>query len=136
MREYIRHPSEIPIEFTVIDKQAGEVRSLHNISRGGLSFASSKPVAIGALITVHIPGPDFEAHGRVAWCQKNKVGYDVGVAFVNADDAYSMRMVEQICHIEQYRRQVMELEGREITGAEAAQEWIARYAKTFPNPEF
>lgn len=134
MREYIRHPSEIPIEFTVIDKQAGEVRSLHNISRGGLSFVSGKKVAEGALITIHIPGPNFEAHGRVAWCRKNNAGYDVGVAFVNSDDAYSMRMVEQVCHIEQYRRQVLQLEGREISGAEAAQEWIARYAETFPNP--
>ena len=135
MREYIRHPSEIPIEFTVIDKQDGEVRSLHNISRGGLSFTSSKPVAVGTLITVHIPGRNFEAHSRVAWCRKRDLIYDVGVEFINSDDAYTMRMVEQVCHIEQYRRQVLQLEGRDISGAEAAQEWIARFAKTFPNPE-
>ena len=136
MREYIRHPSNIPIECTVIDNRDGGVRSLQNISRGGLSFTSKQSVNEGALVTVQIPGRDVEAHGRVVWCKKHNGSYDVGVSFVNADDAYTMRMVEQVCYIEQYRRQVKQLEGRELTGAEAASEWIERYAESFPHPEF
>lgn len=136
MREYIRHPSDIPIECTVIDNRDGGVRSLQNISRGGLSFSSKKSVNKGALVTVQIPGRDVEAHGRVVWCKKHDGSYDVGVAFVNADDAYTMRMVEQVCYIEQYRRQVKQLEGRNLTGAEAADEWIERYAESFPHPEY
>lgn len=135
MRKYIRHPSDIPIEFTIVDAQDGEAQSLQNISRGGLSFASSRPVKKGVLVTITIPGRDIEAHGQVVWCRKSAGKYDVGVSFVNKGDAYSMRMVEQICHIEQYRQQVKQFEGRDLSGAEAADEWIERYAETFPTLE-
>ena len=135
MRKYIRHPSDIPIEFTIVDVQDGEAQALQNISRGGLSFSSSKPVKKGVIVTINIPGHDFEAHGRVAWCRKSEGKYDVGVSFINKGDAYSLRMVEQVCHIEQYRHQVRQFEGRELTGAEAAKEWIERYAETFPSLE-
>ena len=135
MRKYIRHPSNIPIECTVVDDQASVSQSLQNISRGGLSFASRKPLKKGLLVTVNIPGRDFEARGRVVWCRKSAGSYDVGVSFINKMDAYTIRMVEQVCHIEQYRQQVRQFEGRELTGAEAATEWIERYAETFPHPE-
>ncbi len=35
-------------------------------------------------------------------------------------------------HIHQYRQQVLADEQRELSVAEAAQEWIARYAADFP----
>jgi hypothetical protein len=41
-------------------------------------------------------------------------------------------MVEQICHIEHYKREVAEREGRELSGQQAAKEWIAKYAASFP----
>jgi hypothetical protein len=41
-------------------------------------------------------------------------------------------MVEQVCHIEQYKADVLKKEGRELTGEEAAKEWILKYAKDFP----
>jgi hypothetical protein len=43
-------------------------------------------------------------------------------------------MVEQICHIERYRNDVAQREGRQLTAEEAALEWISRYASSFPNP--
>jgi hypothetical protein len=43
-------------------------------------------------------------------------------------------MIEQICHIESYRRDVAQQEGRQLTTEEAAVEWISRYASSFPNP--
>jgi hypothetical protein len=42
-------------------------------------------------------------------------------------------MVEQVCAIEQYRGEVLENEGRELTAQEAAAEWIGRYAGRFPD---
>ncbi len=44
-----------------------------------------------------------------------------------------MRMVEQVCHIERYRADVLEREGRALTGEQAAEEWIKRYAEDFPD---
>jgi hypothetical protein len=43
-------------------------------------------------------------------------------------------MVEQVCHIEQYKRSAKDNEGRELTSEQAATEWIARHAADFPNP--
>ena len=42
-------------------------------------------------------------------------------------------MVEQICHIEQYRREVLKKEGRRLSSEEAASEWIVKYASDFPD---
>ena len=41
-------------------------------------------------------------------------------------------MIEQICHIEHYRKEVARVEGRELSTQEAASEWISRYASDFP----
>ena len=57
----------------------------------------------------------------------------MGVSFVDPDDAFRTRMVEQICHIEHYKKEILEKEGRELTGEEAALEWIKRYAGRFPS---
>jgi hypothetical protein len=56
----------------------------------------------------------------------------VGVRFEDRDTAISVRMVEQVCHIEQYKLQVRETEGRELTGEQAAMEWIEKHAHEFP----
>lgn len=44
-------------------------------------------------------------------------------------------MVEQLCHIEHYRRTVRESQGRALGSQEAAIEWIERYAEAFPFSE-
>jgi hypothetical protein len=42
-------------------------------------------------------------------------------------------MVEQVCHIENYKKEVYQTEGRLLTAEEAAVEWIHKYASQFPN---
>jgi hypothetical protein len=59
--------------------------------------------------------------------------YVTGVSFYSKNDAFRMRMLEQICHIEVYRKAVLANEGRELTSEEAAAEWIACYAASFPD---
>ncbi len=56
----------------------------------------------------------------------------MGVQFLDASDAFRVRMVEQVCAIEEYRRQQVEEEGRELSREEAAREWIATYGSRFP----
>ena len=59
--------------------------------------------------------------------------FDIGVAFdADNDDAYRVRLCEQICRIEQYKRDVLLDEGRFLTSDEAAAEWIAEHAAAFP----
>ena len=137
MREYIRHPSEIPIEFDVAEPKEHQAEYLSNVSLGGLSFRSTTAVEIGRTISIFISFvlPKFEAHGRVVWCRKVKKGYEMGVEFIDMDEAFRARMVEQVCHIEAYKIKVYKKEGRQLSSEEAAAEWIRKYAGEFPQME-
>ena len=135
MRSYIRHPSDIPIHVQVESAQQGIARQrLANVSHGGLAFESERKIETGMVIQLNIDvvEPGFAAEGVVTHCQQEADHYIIGVQFTRRDDLFVARMVEQICHIEHYKREVAEREGREITGQQAAKEWIAKYASSFP----
>ena len=135
MRRYIRHPSDIPIEYRQVEAVEREQPRLTNVSLGGFAFTSRSPIPLDTRLRVRIPfvNPPFEALCRVVWCRLEGDGnYEVGLAFEAEEDAYRVRMVEQVCHIEHYKREVLAREGRELSGEEAAMEWIRKYAKDFP----
>ena len=135
MRRYIRHPSDIPIQFVLGDVVAHKKDYLTNISEGGLSFRAYTYIEPGSSILIQIPisDPTFEATGVVVWCRENSGQFDVGVKFTDMKTEFKVRMVEQVCHIEQYKKEVQEKEGRELTGEEAAMEWIRAHAADFPS---
>jgi hypothetical protein len=142
-REYIRHPSDIPIQYTLIDKPAHSTKSTHNVSLGGLSFSANEDLKINSWLTITIPvnNDEFEVEAQVRWCRDNTNLslvtshtdlFDVGVQFSDSLDAFSIRMVEQICHIEHYKKAVLKEQGRELSNDEAATEWIEKFAPEFP----
>lgn len=137
MRRYIRHPSDIPIEFRVEGVAADNQESLQDVSYGGLSFTSKSHIAPGSSVSIAIRfvKPSFETTALVKWCRKRGGYYDVGVAFCDPEDAYRARMIEQVCHIEHYKRKALAKEGRQLTGEQAATEWIKRFASKFPSIE-
>lgn len=111
--------------------------TLHNVSLGGLAFLSLRALSIGQYVKIYFPIID-QTHsfmGKVAWVQKFSKGFDTGIEFENADELYSLRMIQQICHIEHYRNEVQQHEGRTLSSEEAAKEWIKRYAGIFPGLE-
>ena len=139
MRNFIRHPIDIPIK--IIENESEDCegedsldQSLHDISIGGLRCLSDKPLAAGTEVTIIIDlvEPALEIPGIVIWCQATHTFYELGIEYQGEKDVYRLRMVEQICHIEHYRKEVQTREGRNISSEEAAQEWIARYAGKFP----
>lgn len=134
MRSFIRHPSDVPIECRIDNNLRGSTQRLKNVGFGGLAFGSQCCFTVGADIVVRISGiePAFEVNGRVVWCRREHGEYSVGVQFLDENDSFRVRMVEQICHIEHYKTEVEDKEGRRLSGEEAAQEWIARFAKDFP----
>lgn len=134
MRSYMRHPADIPIECRPAPAAAMQTRQLHDVSCGGLSFVAETVLETGAVITVRIDcvDPVFEAQCRVNWCRRLAEGYLIGAEFLHVQDEYRARMVEQVCHIEHYRNEVLAREGRALTGEQAAREWICKYAKEFP----
>jgi c-di-GMP-binding flagellar brake protein YcgR len=135
MRQFIRHPVDVPIEIDTEDASPPSAFHTHDISRGGLAFLCAFAVMPGAHVQIRIPyvKPAFEARARVVWCRPHDAdSYELGVTFLDADDAFLARMVEQVCHIEDYRKAVLRTEGRELSSEEAALEWIDKYASQFP----
>ncbi len=134
MREFIRHPSSIPLEFDVAEQSVQRNEYLTNVSVGGLCFHARSQVPLGSVISIRIPlvEPGFLAQAHVVWCRKSGHGYDIGVQFVDDEHAFHTRMVEQICHIEEYRKQVERREQRRLTSEQAAMEWIEKFSAEFP----
>jgi PilZ domain len=135
MRRYIRHPADIPIEVSVGDPSARAARQTRNVSLGGLAFRSEGGLEPGTLVEIRIPfvQPPFETRARVAWCHAREAGFELGVEFLDPEDAFRARMIEQVCHIEDYKREVYRSEGRRLTAKEAALEWIGKHASRFPD---
>ena len=138
MRQYIRHPSSMPIEFDVSNSERHiehHRETLTDVSNGGLSFYSSDKIDPGKMVHVRIDvkPPPFDANGIVIWCHKSGDGYRIGLRFNDDEVAYSLRMIEQICHIEHYRGEVLRNEDRKLTSEEAAVEWIDKFAASFPH---
>ena len=100
-----------------------------------MTFESDHNLDVGSIIRINIPyvNPTFETESRVVWCKKKESFYEAGVEFLEIDDAFKARLVEQICYIEHYRKEILEVEGREMSSEEAANEWIGKFAATFPN---
>ncbi|RKZ92347.1 MAG: PilZ domain-containing protein [Gammaproteobacteria bacterium] len=133
-RQYIRHPSTIPLAFN-IKHHVGNTR-VTDVGEGGLCFVCQNPIKEGEHIHIKISclQPDFDADGVVRWCCKQgNNDYLIGVAFQEQEVAYSVRMIEQICHIENYRKSVKKEQGIELSGEQAAEQWIKKYAHVFPN---
>lgn len=133
-RSYIRHPSDVPVEIEPEQAPARKRETLTNVGYGGVSFSRRAPLAPGTVVHVRIATvrPPFEANARVAWCQRTDDLYLIGLAFVTREALYAARMVEQLCHIEHYKQEVLRTEGRTLSGQEAALEWIGKYAGEFP----
>jgi len=132
-RQFFRYPTDIPIEISVPEKQLSKRKQLHNVSLGGISFKASCCWSQDTILNIRIPfvKPPFETTGKVVWCRRQDDLFYVGVEFLQTEDTFTVRMVEQICLIEQYRHQ-QAAQGRKLNSEEAAMEWINRYAADYP----
>lgn len=131
-RQFIRHPTAVPILFHVEDKT--ETIQAKDVGDGGLCFISQQQITTGTAIHITIPicQPEFEAHGIVRWCQHNGNRFLIGVAFQQESVFFAIRMVEQVCHIENYRKKILAEQGLELTSEQAARQWIDHHAGEFP----
>jgi PilZ domain-containing protein len=138
IRKFIRHPSDVQIQVT-LDWSGDEYddlndETLNNVSLGGLSFICQQALEISQKIRICFPVLKTEntLTGNVVWCEKSNNGYEIGLEFDNTKEIFRLRMIEQICHIEHYRKEVERIEGRKLNSEEATKEWISRYASDFP----
>lgn len=131
-RKFIRHPSTVPLLFSL--KNEVKRARTRDVSEGGLCFFCHYAIDKGEIIHIAIALAEieFEADGVVRWCKRDGDGYLIGIAFQEDSVAFSVRMVEQICYIEDYRLKVKTEKGVELSSEQAAKEWIAKYADKFP----
>jgi len=102
-RKYPRHPVEISIDYKISGDSQGKTDFTQNISYGGLCFQTQSVVAPGTLLTLSFPSinPNFDVVGKVAWCSSKADKVEVGVQFLDENDAYRARMIEEICHLKE-----------------------------------
>ncbi len=133
MRKYVRHPTEIPVEYNITGETDIQLKSAKNIALGGMCFASSACEENGKILNISIPSinPEFHIKGKVVWCLQQRDSVEIGVQFIDTADAFRARLVEQICHIKHYQKKVLQLEGRQLSDKQAALEWIEKHAGEF-----
>jgi hypothetical protein len=137
MTRFIRHPAEITIEVKARGQSTHDTHNTVNLSIGGLAFRCDREFAPGDVVEIRVPfvRPPFEVEARVAWCKAREGHYEIGVEFLNPDDVFMTRMVEQVCQIENYKQDILRTEGRLLSPEEAATEWLFKYAAKFPGSE-
>lgn len=133
MIQSITHPDSIPIDFKISDREKSSDHSLSDC-RFVLVFSSGKSVQTESPIDVFITVREktYTFPGVVTDFVKTGMTNSITTMFPRSDVEFKVRLVEQICHIENYRNILAEKEGRILSGHEAAAEWIALYAKFFP----
>ncbi len=134
--EYIRHPDELPIHCRQAANDATHLVCTSSMRvHCGLRFRSDECYAAGTAVDVDIPVNDQDIHvqAHVIWSQRKRNNYEIAICFDTEDDAFLARMAEQLCHIEEYRRRINTDEGRRLSVETAAEEWIEKFAHTFPS---
>ena len=138
MRRFYRHPTDIPISVKIATVCKEEQCDMKDLSEGGLSCFLFSPIEVGMIVDINITAidPPYFGKGKIVWtksCQARdqRPCYEVGIKFTDNDEMFKLRMVQQICHIEQYKQRVFSEEGRKLDSNEAAQEWIQLYAADF-----
>ena len=134
MRKYLRHPIDIPIEFTISETKIKKSALTGNMSICGLCFKSFECVENDKLLTIKIPliNSNIRLQGRVVRCLIKNDHVEIGIEFINQNDIFAARMIEQICYIKQYQKDIAEQQGRNLTDEHAALEWISNHSAQFP----
>jgi hypothetical protein len=137
-RKFFRHPSNVPVECRVQAHSDFQQHEMRDISHGGIAFISDRVYELGDVVELRYPSLTYpeSVRGQIVWTAELSGGKDAqfinGLSFQDETDHYHGRIVEQICYIEDYRREQREKHGRELTSREAATEWIAANAADFP----
>lgn len=139
-RRESRYNPDVPIE---VEVELGKIihitkDSLNNISISGLSFYFSFSIDAGRQIRINIPlgRSMFVIKAEVMWCEQKDAGYNIGAKFLEPSDAFKAKIYSQIRLIEEYKRDLLEKEGRDLTFNEAANEWIRLFAWKFEKDNF
>lgn len=94
-------------------------------------FSASAPAAQEILVRISAPVNE-ELSAWVTELREQDDYIDITLRFASAETAFQMRMYEQLCLIEQYRRSQQGLRAASFSSQCAANEWIARFSADYP----
>ncbi len=115
---------EAPLQYALADIVAHQEEYVQNINPAGLCFKAKRHLKKGATIFVEMPLPTIKKESKVLWCRKSNGHYNVGIQFMHKDGETPHPLIDQGCDIEDYKSNVLEKDGRVLTGEEAALEWL------------
>ena len=139
-RRFIRHPLCLPLSYKVIEKSLKKKKenirsSTINVSLGGLLFPSKHPVDPKSRIEIKMPFENkvFNVRAQVVRCVLNSDTklYDIAVNFLRMQEAFKVKMIEQIYLIAGYRDLLSLQSGKDISLEDASRRWIKRYSERF-----
>lgn len=133
---FIHHPAGYPIEWRTCRQHNPEPECDYTRqSHIGLCFEAEKYIKPGTLLelSINLRGETQKFSGRVILVRNMGSQFEIGVWFTTKSDASRLRIVEQICHIESYLRLKRHHEGPFVSPERVAQEWISRFASSFPS---
>lgn len=133
MMNFMRCPSDIPVDIRRESVTLCSDRCLRNISSGGLCFTANTALKKDIILTVEISAiqPAFRSRARVAWCNASGGQYMVGVEFIDVKNETRNAMVKQICGIEKYKNDVLRKTGKKLAGGQAVTEWRRQHEDYF-----
>jgi len=97
-RRYIRHPAEISVEYTVSGAQEKISNLTKDVSFGGIRFRGNSYIEPGTILKMVFPTihREYEVAGRVVWCSQKKDYVEVGLQFLDENEAYRAQLIEEI----------------------------------------
>ncbi len=71
--------------------------AIENISLGGLCMECGKPFETGQELKVILPTkPPVKVNGRIAWCKRKGLSYQLGIKFEDLDQNQKQAVIELI----------------------------------------
>jgi c-di-GMP-binding flagellar brake protein YcgR len=106
-RRYIRHPAEIAVEYSVSGGQEKMSDLTKDISFGGMRFQGKSYIEPGTILNLSFPSihPEYEVSGRVVWCTQKKDHVEMGLEFLDENEAYRARIIEEISHLKSLQQE-------------------------------
>ncbi len=132
LEQYIDHPNHVPIQLETSARLPP--KKTDNRCYGGIRCRWQNRIPVGQFLRLSLPqiSSDYFASVQVIWRRLVGADYELGLVFLDAQQAYQMRMLEQVCHISCYQSWIFEHEGRLLDSEQAAIEWISKFAERFP----
>lgn len=133
---FIHHPRGYPLEIKRLWFQRPKPFAAEESSNIGVIFESDKYIKPGTSLEITVPlrNETEKFRGQVVLVCEDEDKYEIGLWLSHRADASRARIVEQVCHIENYLKEKKYRDGPySINRDKIAEEWIINNASNVPS---